>query len=191
MAEVMSTHLADRSSDPPFGSPLGGTHGNLRYRLLHFHLPLAIGSAVILFLWMTLPLFQAAGHRGPPQGSQATGHQSPAAPAPPRATHQGSTHHGPAQAHGATPPEEHSDTQTADPTRTQDRLLLARFTTATGYIALGLLGITLLVGPANLLLRRRTPISTYLARDVGMWAASVSVVHVIAGFSVMARADAL
>lgn len=59
--------------------------------------------------------------------------------------------------------------------------LTQRFTVATGYIALGLLGLTLLIGPANLLLRRRTPISSYLARDVGTWAAIGSVVHVIYG----------
>ncbi|MBI4321412.1 MAG: ferric reductase-like transmembrane domain-containing protein, partial [Chloroflexi bacterium] len=49
---------------------------------------------------------------------------------------------------------------------------------------LGLLALTLLIGPANLLLRRRTPVSSYLTRDVGMWAAIVSVVHVIVGFQV-------
>ena len=56
-----------------------------------------------------------------------------------------------------------------------------RFTVATGYVALGLLGLTLLIGPANLLLRRRTPISSYLARDVGTWATVGSVVHLIYG----------
>ena len=56
-----------------------------------------------------------------------------------------------------------------------------RFTVATGYVALGLLALTLLIGPANLLLRRRTPISSYLARDTGTWAAIGSVVHVIYG----------
>jgi methionine sulfoxide reductase heme-binding subunit len=78
----------------------------------------------------------------------------------------------------------HSGNQTTNSDRNQNRLLIARFTTATGYIALGLLGLTLLIGPANLLLRRRTPVSSYLARDVGMWAAIVSVIHVIAGFFV-------
>ena len=83
-----------------------------------------------------------------------------------------------------TPSTNHSGNQIANPDRTQNRLLIARFTTATGYIALGLLGLTLLIGPANLLLSRRTPISSYLARDVGMWAALFSVIHVIAGFFV-------
>jgi sulfoxide reductase heme-binding subunit YedZ len=59
-----------------------------------------------------------------------------------------------------------------------------RLTVATGYLALGLLGLTLLIGPANLMLRRRHPISNYLARDVGACAAVFSVVHVIVGLQV-------
>jgi sulfoxide reductase heme-binding subunit YedZ len=66
----------------------------------------------------------------------------------------------------------------------QYRGIMVRFTTATGYVALVLLAITLLIGPANLLLRRRNPLSSYLRRDVGMWTAVVSVVHVIAGLQV-------
>jgi sulfoxide reductase heme-binding subunit YedZ len=53
-----------------------------------------------------------------------------------------------------------------------------RFTVATGYVALGFLALTLLIGPANLLLRRRNPVSNYLRRDVGIWTAVISVVHV-------------
>jgi sulfoxide reductase heme-binding subunit YedZ len=56
-----------------------------------------------------------------------------------------------------------------------------QFTVATGYVATGLLGVTLLIGPANLLLRRRNPISSYLRRDVGTWTALFSVVHVVFG----------
>jgi sulfoxide reductase heme-binding subunit YedZ len=44
---------------------------------------------------------------------------------------------------------------------------------------LGLLAFTLLLGPANLLLRRRNPVSSYLRRDVGVWTAIFSVVHVV------------
>src|SRR5262249_40006749 len=39
--------------------PLGGTKGNWRHRLLRFHIPLALASAVILVLFMSLPLFTA------------------------------------------------------------------------------------------------------------------------------------
>ncbi len=174
----------NQPSNQPYGQPLGGTNGDLRYRFLHFHIPLAFASAMVLFLWMSLPLFQVAGHQGPPQASQATDHQSPPAAGTLPAMHQGGNHQGSPQTDSATPPMEHNQDQPASPDGNQNRLLTARFTTATGYIALGLLGLTLLIGPANLLLRRRTPISSYLARDVGMWAAIVSVIHVIAGFFV-------
>jgi sulfoxide reductase heme-binding subunit YedZ len=63
-------------------------------------------------------------------------------------------------------------------------LLMRRYSTATGYVALVLLGITLLVGPANLLLGRRNPRSSYLSRDVGIGAAVASVTHVVFGFLV-------
>ncbi|HYN09777.1 MAG TPA: ferric reductase-like transmembrane domain-containing protein [Vicinamibacterales bacterium] len=59
-----------------------------------------------------------------------------------------------------------------------------QFIVATGYLALGLLALTLLIGPANLLLRRRNPVSNYLSRDVGTWAAIGSVIHVIFGLQV-------
>jgi DMSO/TMAO reductase YedYZ heme-binding membrane subunit len=60
-------------------------------------------------------------------------------------------------------------------------LSMRGFTVATGYVATGLLALTLLIGPANLLLRRRNPVSGYLRRDVGTWTAIFSVVHVIYG----------
>jgi methionine sulfoxide reductase heme-binding subunit len=170
-----------QSGTPSSNPPLGGTNGDLRYRFVHFHIPLAIASAVVLILWMNFSVFQAASHQRP---SQASGHQNPRANGTLPAMHQGANHQGPPQADGATPPMKHNGNQTSNPDQTENRLLTARFTTATGYIALGLLGFTLLIGPANLLLRRRTPISSYLARDVGMWAAFFSLIHVIAGFFV-------
>jgi sulfoxide reductase heme-binding subunit YedZ len=67
------------------------------------------------------------------------------------------------------------------------RISTSRLTTATGYLALGLLGMTLLVGPANLLLRRRNPVSSSLRRDFGTWTAIFSVVHVVLGFQLHGR----
>jgi sulfoxide reductase heme-binding subunit YedZ len=61
---------------------------------------------------------------------------------------------------------------------------LSLLTVATGYVATLLLALTLLVGPANLLFRRRNPVSSYLRRDLGTWTAVFSVVHVIVGFQV-------
>jgi sulfoxide reductase heme-binding subunit YedZ len=58
---------------------------------------------------------------------------------------------------------------------------ISQLVVATGYVAVALLGLTLLIGPANLLLRRRNPVSSYLRRDVGTWTAIASVVHVIRG----------
>jgi methionine sulfoxide reductase heme-binding subunit len=172
----MSRQPATQSSYQPLGQPLGGTNGDLRYRFLHFHIPLALVSAVVIFLWLSLPIFQLAGHQGPPQ---ATDHESP-----PSTMHQGESHQTPTQSDAATPPASHSGNQTANSDGIQKRLFVARFSTATGYVGLGLLGVTLLIGPVNLMLHRRTPMSSYLARDVGMWAAIISVIHVIVGFFV-------
>jgi preprotein translocase subunit SecG len=55
-----------------------------------------------------------------------------------------------------------------------------QFTVATGYLGVAFLALTLLLGPANLLLRRRNPVSSYLRRDVGIWTAIFSIIHVIA-----------
>ncbi|MBI2919166.1 MAG: ferric reductase-like transmembrane domain-containing protein [Chloroflexi bacterium] len=86
----------------------------------------------------------------------------------------GTTGHGGDQASGLTP----------SPDQTQSRSFIRRFTVATSYVATGLLVLTLLIGPANLLLRRRNPVSNYLTRDVGTWAAIFSVVHVFYGLQV-------
>jgi methionine sulfoxide reductase heme-binding subunit len=62
--------------------------------------------------------------------------------------------------------------------------LVRQLTFATGYLAVVLLALTLLIGPFNLILRRSNPVSSYLRRDVGMWTAAFSVIHVILGFQV-------
>src|SRR5437867_3106304 len=54
----------------PSNQPLGGTSGDWRHRLIRYHLPLALASAIALFLSMNLPLFQAAGHQGQSQTTQ-------------------------------------------------------------------------------------------------------------------------
>jgi hypothetical protein len=50
---------------------------------------------------------------------------------------------------------------------TGDGAFVQRFTVATGYVVTGLLALTLLIGPANLVLRRRNPVSSYLRRVSG------------------------
>lgn len=67
-----------------------------------------------------------------------------------------------------------------------DRRLARQLTLASGYVATGLLAVTLLVGPINLVFRRRNPVSSYFRRDVGMWTAVSSVVHVAVGLQVHA-----
>ena len=154
----MSMQTATRSSNQL------GTDGDWPRRLFLHHTPLALASAVLLVLFMSLP------RQAYPQMSMGPGVFPQAAPQ--RADEGGQiTPDG-----GQTGPIDQSGGR-------QGRVFMARGTTATGYLATGILGLTLLVGPANLLLRRRTPISSYLARDVGMWAAIFSVVHVILGLT--------
>ena len=200
----MSMQSTTRSSNPP----LGGNNGTWRYRLLHFHVPLALTSAVILVFFMTLPSFEPRAYPQidmsssaalPQQAGQGgmngmTGHGGGQMPSTdhggnqtPSAGHSGNqTGHG----EGQMPSTGHSGNQT-EPMDSNGIMesrgrssFPQRFTVATGYVALMLLGLTLLIGPANLLLRRRNPVSSYLRRDAGMWTAAFSVVHVIFGLQV-------
>lgn len=59
---------------------------------------------------------------------------------------------------------------------------LRQLASPTGDVALILLAMTLLIGPANLLLRRRNPVNSYLRRDIGTWTAIWSIIHVVIGF---------
>jgi sulfoxide reductase heme-binding subunit YedZ len=172
--------------------------GNMRRRLLRYHLPAAVASAVVVLLFMNVPPFDAnryphvdifsgsfpqkrervagmpmehGGGQRPQQ--QPAGHQRPP----------DGHHGGPQPGQSDQTPQQHSGGEMLRPTPTQsdvgDRRFVRRFTVATGYVALALLALTLLIGPANLLLRRRNPVSSYLRRDVGAWTAIASVVHVI------------
>jgi sulfoxide reductase heme-binding subunit YedZ len=183
----MSTQPATR----PSSQPLGGTSGDLRLRFLRFHVPLALASAVILVLFMSLPLFDISKYPEPdifsgPLPRQGAGSQ--VGPMGHGGAHMGGMHHGGGHMggmhHGGdhTGAREHSGGSAGSTDHGADMLLTRRmpqFTVATGYLALGLLALTLLLGPANLLLRKRNPVSSYLRRDVGMWTAIFSVVHVI------------
>jgi sulfoxide reductase heme-binding subunit YedZ len=167
--------------------------------------PLAAASVGAFLLFMSLPMFDPQAYPrsdmmgGPlPQPIGESGPMSHGAEPTPSIGHGGSQT--PAPGHGATqtppaahgggqsPETGHSGTQAGDGGPSagviQDRFTKARLTTATGYVATGLLALTLVIGPANLLLRRRTPVSSYLRRDVGAWTAILSVVHVILGLQV-------
>lgn len=59
-----------------------------------------------------------------------------------------------------------------------------RWSMATAYAGLALLGAALLAGPINVLRARRNPVSTDLRRDIGIWSALVGVAHVVVGIQV-------
>ncbi|WP_170223556.1 hypothetical protein [Nonomuraea turkmeniaca] len=138
---------ATRSSHQ-LGRPLG-TGRDWRRRLLFHHGPLALASAVLFVLFMSVPPFTDGGFALLDMGSS-----SPLPEIAPYGRHGGGG---------------------------GGRTFEAQFTLASGYTATALLALTLLIGPANLLLRRRIPDSTSLARDAGIWAAITSLVHVIIG----------
>ncbi|HUG11694.1 MAG TPA: hypothetical protein VMM36_11800 [Opitutaceae bacterium] len=56
-----------------------------------------------------------------------------------------------------------------------------RWSVSTGYTGLVLLSATLLLGPWNFLRRKPTPVSSDLRRDIGVWAALISIWHVFLG----------
>jgi sulfoxide reductase heme-binding subunit YedZ len=133
--------------------------------------PLALASAAVLLLFLGLAPFATGGH---PELDTSSGKTLPTAR---------STPSGPMQLHNGT-------AQPTGPTlrfELPSRASVSQLTVATGYVALGLLGLTLLIGPANLLLRRRNPVSNSLRRDAGTWTAGFSVVHVVLGLQLHGR----
>lgn len=58
------------------------------------------------------------------------------------------------------------------------------FSMATAYTGLILLAVTLLIGPLNLIKGKQYPVSGYLRRDIGIWAAVVSIIHMVIGLQV-------
>lgn len=65
--------------------------------------------------------------------------------------------------------------------------VIARASFATAYPALLFLTLSLLIGPWNLLLKRRNPVSSDLRRDVGIWAGIFCLVHSAIGQCVHLR----
>jgi methionine sulfoxide reductase heme-binding subunit len=55
------------------------------------------------------------------------------------------------------------------------------FTIAFGYLALLFLAVTLLIGPIQLLRRRRNPVNIHSRRDTGIWAGITGCLHVVFG----------
>lgn len=67
------------------------------------------------------------------------------------------------------------------------RDVITRLSFSTGYPALVLLVITLWIGPWNLLRGQRTPLSSDLRRDVGIWAGILGIFHTGIGLFVHLR----
>ena len=59
-----------------------------------------------------------------------------------------------------------------------------RWSMATGYVGIALLGATLATGALNVLRRRRNPVSADLRRDIGIWCGIISLIHVVIGLQV-------
>ena len=67
-----------------------------------------------------------------------------------------------------------------EPTMTVDEALAL----GSGYIALILLAVTLLIGPINLLRKRSNPVNINFRRDVAIWSGIAGLLHVVFGFEV-------
>ena len=57
----------------------------------------------------------------------------------------------------------------------------------TGYTSLILVGVTLIIGPLNIILKRTNPVSSDLRRDVGICSALIGLAHVVIGIQVHMR----
>ncbi|HKS05496.1 MAG TPA: hypothetical protein VJR92_04210 [Gemmatimonadaceae bacterium] len=62
--------------------------------------------------------------------------------------------------------------------------LVQRVSMGTAYTGLGLIALSLVIGPANVLRAKPNPVSADVRRDVGIWAAIVSCAHVVFGLQV-------
>jgi methionine sulfoxide reductase heme-binding subunit len=65
--------------------------------------------------------------------------------------------------------------------------VLTKASFATAYPALVLLAATLLIGPLSLLRGKRTPVSSDLRGDIGIWAGILGIVHTVVGQNVHLR----
>ena len=176
-----------------------GTNRDSRRRFWFHHLPLTLACAVLLTAFMRLPAFDVNAYEHadvssgmfPRRGAEVAvaegreaANQSHAARQGHR-THRGTigtNHHAGhgAEGHGGAGAEKEHTVLIAERAGLASSRSIQQLTMSTGYLAVVLLAVTLLLGPANLMLRRRNPISSYLRRDVGIWAGIFSAIHVIA-----------
>ncbi|HEX2913325.1 MAG TPA: Rieske 2Fe-2S domain-containing protein [Chloroflexia bacterium] len=64
-----------------------------------------------------------------------------------------------------------------------DQSLLDTLSLGTGYVALLLVLLTLLIGPINMLKKRKNPVNIMFRRDAGIWAGITAIFHMV--FSLM------
>ena len=186
-----------------------GRNRDPRRRFWFHHLPLTVASAVLLTAFMRLPLFDVNAYQHadvssgmfPRRRAEVAGAEGHGAGTRANAARQGdrtdhytigTSHHaghggeghGGASAvatrHGGAGAEREHTVLTGERAGLASSRNMQQLTMATGYLGVLLLAVTLLLGPANLLLRRRNPVSSYLRRDVGIWAAIFSAIHVTA-----------
>jgi sulfoxide reductase heme-binding subunit YedZ len=60
-------------------------------------------------------------------------------------------------------------------------------TDVSGYISLFLLAISLILGPMNVILKQKNPVSTYIRRDIGIFGGSLALLHSGTGLFVHLR----
>ena len=58
---------------------------------------------------------------------------------------------------------------------------------ASGYISLTILSVSLIIGPVNLMLKKKNPVSTYLRRDISITGGILAVIHSVTGLFVHLR----
>ena len=73
--------------------------------------------------------------------------------------------------------------------RWANRDTITFITQATGYISIIILSISLIIGPVNIFLKIKNPISTYLRRDISIIGGILALIHSIAGLFVHLRGN--
>jgi sulfoxide reductase heme-binding subunit YedZ len=69
----------------------------------------------------------------------------------------------------------------------KDKDAITLTTDITGYISLSMLTVTLVLGPFNILFKRKNPVSTYFRRDLGIFGGILALAHSAAGLFVHLR----
>lgn len=59
-----------------------------------------------------------------------------------------------------------------------------RWSMATAYVGLALIGISLIIGPLNVLRGKSNPVNSRLRRDIGIWGGIVGLVHTVVGLQI-------